>query len=253
MVDIHTHILPGLDDGAMDICEAIEMIRMAAECGTDMIVATPHCNYPGMYDNYFGKEYIETYERTVKAVEEEGINIKLCPGMEAFATYELPDLIVDGKIMPLNQSRYILVEFSREEEPDFADNVLGRMKNVGAKPVIAHAERYRFVQDNPQKVYEWREKGYVIQNNKASFQGKFGKKAQKAAYYMLERHLTSVVASDAHGIKCRTTNMEEVHRMLEEKISKKYLNVLFEENPRRICENLPIISFKVISIEDMGI
>ena len=91
--------------------------------------------------------------------------------MEVFSTEDLPELIVNHKIMPLNQSRYILMEFAFDEDPEFADSILKRAEEVGARPVIAHAERYEFIQDYPQIAYRWFRKGYVIQANKGSFSG----------------------------------------------------------------------------------
>ena len=171
MIDIHAHILPGIDDGAEDMYDTLEMARMAADSGVDRIIATPHCNIPGMYGNYFGREYIDRYESVVKAVRKEKIPIEILPGMEVFSTEDLPELIVNHKIMPLNQSRYILMEFAFDEDPEFADSILKRVEEVGARPVIAHAERYEFIQDYPQIAYRWFRKGYVIQANKGSFLG----------------------------------------------------------------------------------
>ena len=171
MIDIHAHILPGIDDGAEDMYDTLEMARMAADSGVDKIIATPHCNIPGMYGNYFGREYIDRYESVVRAVRKEKIPIEILPGMEVFSTEDLPELIVNHKIMPLNQSRYILMEFAFDEDPEFADSILKRVEEVGARPVIAHAERYEFIQDYPQIAYRWFRKGYVIQANKGSFLG----------------------------------------------------------------------------------
>ena len=95
MIDIHAHILPGIDDGAEDMYDTLEMARMAADSGVDKIIATPHCNIPGMYGNYFGKEYIDRYESVVRAVREEKIPIEILPGMEVFSTEDLPELIVN--------------------------------------------------------------------------------------------------------------------------------------------------------------
>ena len=147
MIDIHAHILPGIDDGAEDMYDTLEMGRMAADSGVDKIIATSHCNIPGMYGNYFGREYIDRYESVVRAVRKEKIPIEILPGMEVFSTEDLPELIVNHKIMPLNQSRYILMEFAFDEDPEFADSILKRVEEVGARPVIAHAERYEFIQD----------------------------------------------------------------------------------------------------------
>lgn len=244
MIDIHSHILPGLDDGAEDIYDSLEMARMAVQSGVTRMVATPHCNIPGLYKNYFGDGYIEVFAKTAAAIQREGIPLELLPGMEAFATPNLPDLLVGGKIMPLNQSRYVLVEFSFDEDPDFADDLLRRLKEVGAKPVVAHAERYEFVQRNPQLVYEWRKKGYVIQVNKNSFLGGFGHRVQEAAYQLLGHNLVSVVASDAHSPIRRTPYMDEVVDELLINHTEKYVDLLMNENPHRICENRPIVKFK---------
>lgn len=246
MIDIHTHILPGIDDGAEDIYDTLEMARMAADIGVTTMVATPHCNLPGIFGNYFGDAYIKVYQSAVRAIQKEKIPIRLCPGMEAFGTYDLPDLIVDGKIMPLNQSRYILLEFSFDEEPDFATDLLRRVKAVGAKPVVAHAERYEFIQDHPQIVYQWRKKGYVIQANKGSFLGRFGESAQITAYRLLQHNLVSVVASDAHSPFRRTPYLLDTYEELGAECSKQYRDVLFHRNPARICGNKPILRLEPI-------
>ena len=124
MIDIHAHILPGIDDGAEDIYDTLEMARMAVDSGVKAMVATPHCNLPGLFDNYFSDAYVKVFQDSVQALAREKIPLRLYPGMEAFATDNLPDLLVDGKIMPLNQSRYVLVEFSFDEYPDLKGKVV---------------------------------------------------------------------------------------------------------------------------------
>lgn len=246
MIDIHAHILPGYDDGAEDMYDTMEMLRMSEDSGVEAIVATPHCNLPGLFDNYFGQEYIDRYQSVVRAAGEEDLKIQILPGMEAYATEDLPDLIVDGKIMPLNQSRYILLEFAFDEDPDYADDLLERVAHVGAKPVIAHAERYEFIQDDPQRAWRWRKLGYVIQVNKGSLLGRFGEGAQIASHRLLHHNLVSVVASDAHSPFQRTTYMRDAYAELGVEYSKKHLDVLFHENPARICANKPILKLEPI-------
>lgn len=241
MIDIHSHILPGIDDGASDIYDTLEMAEMAVKSGVTQIVATPHCNIPGSYDNYFGERYIHAYERAVEAVKREGIPLEILPGMEAFATYNLPDLIVDKKIMPLNQSRYILVEFAFDEDPAYAMDILKRMKEVGAIPVIAHAERYYFIQDRPEIALEWDSLGYVIQVNKGSFMGRFGEAERRAAYILLENDLVGAVASDAHGVKMRTPFLLDAYEEMKKHYNESILEMVFYENPARICNNRPIL------------
>ena len=128
MIDIHTHILPGVDDGAVDIYDSIDMAALAYESGTKVIVATPHCNIPGVYSNYFSKQYCETFQRTKEILKREVPGITLLAGMEVFTTEALPRLLTDGKIFPINRTRYILMEFDFGENPDFADGMsLSRM------------------------------------------------------------------------------------------------------------------------------
>lgn len=249
MTDIHTHILPGLDDGAESLYDTIEMAVMAYENGTSSIVATPHCNVPGVYDNYFGKRYIGAFEAARRAIEKERIPIELLPGMEVFATEEVPGLLADGKIMPLNQTRNVLIEFDFAEDPWFAETILRRVREVGAIPVIAHAERFEFVQEDPRIVYRWQEKGYHVQVNKGSFMGRFGRKAEQTAYRLLNHNLITAVASDAHSPERRTTCMADTYRALEAEYPRKYLDVLFKTNPVLLCQGKPPIRFKKIPFE----
>lgn len=124
MIDIHAHILPGIDDGAEDMYDTLEMARMAADSGVNRIIATPHCNIPGMYGNYFGREYIDRYESVVRAVRKEKIPIEILPGMEVFSTEDLPELIVNQKIMPLQRTPYMMdvyEELSREYSENHLD------------------------------------------------------------------------------------------------------------------------------------
>ena len=119
MIDIHSHILPGLDDGAQDIYDTLEMVSIAAESGISAMAATPHCNIPGGYKNYFSNRYVETIQMVRTAVHKEGIPVNILPGVEVFGTEDLPELLREGKVMPLKQSRYLLIEFGFDEDPDY--------------------------------------------------------------------------------------------------------------------------------------
>ena len=250
MIDIHTHILPGLDDGAADIYDSIEMASLAYRNGTNVIVATPHCNIPGMYDNYFGNEYCRTFLKTKEILQREEPGITILAGMEVFATEELPRLLTEGQIFPVNRTRYVLMEFDFGEDPGFADRILRKVKEVRAIPMIAHVERYAFVQDDPAIVYRWKRRGYEIQVNKGSFLGKFGRGAQKTAFELLNHNLVTVIASDAHSPYQRTPWMQDVYQALLEDYPPDYLDVLFTANPGRICMGQEVIRFRRIAFED---
>ena len=249
MIDIHSHILPGLDDGSQDFHDTLEMIRLAEKSGIAAMIATPHCNIPGRYENYFGEAYKDAVRSVREAVRREGLSVQIFPGMEAFGTSELPKLLQDGKIMTLNQGRYLLVEFAFEEDPEFVDGLLAELREIGVIPVIAHAERYRFVQENPEIVYNWRMRGYPIQLNKGSFKGSFGRSAMEMAYRLMDHHLVSVIASDAHGPYQRTPYMADVYEDLLGGYPEQYLEMLFKENPGRICKSEPILGLKAKRIE----
>lgn len=249
MIDIHAHILPGMDDGAQDLYDTLQMVEVAAKSGVSAMVATPHCNIPGLYKNYFDDEYIENIKNVRNAVHHEKIPVQILPGMEVFGTSELPELLEQGKIMTINQSRYLLVEFNFEEDPVLVEYILEKIQKLKVIPVIAHAERYRFVQKNPNRVYQWRIKGYPIQINKGSFQGRFGRRAEETAYLLMNHNLVSVVASDAHSPHVRTPYLKDAYEELMMHYPENYVNMLFEENPRRICQNEPILGFAAKRVE----
>ena len=251
MIDIHTHILPGIDDGAQDIYDSIEMAALAYENGTRVIVATPHCNIPGLYDNYFGKEYTRLFQYTKKVLRKEVPGITLLAGMEAFTTEAVPRLLTEGKIFPINRTRYVLMEFDFREDPGFADRMLEQVRQVKGIPVVAHAERYEFVQDDPEIVYRWKQSGCEIQVNKGSFMGRFGRHAREAAYALLNHNLVSVIASDAHSPIRRTTCMADAYDELLGGYPREYLDVLFDTNPQRICNGEKTVQFRKIPFREL--
>lgn len=240
MIDIHAHILPGIDDGAQNLDDTLQMARIAADSGTTDLVATPHCNIPGRYHNYFDEVYQEAFLMAKDAIEQAEIPLRLYPGMEVYTTENTPELFEQGKIMTLNGSHYLLMEFGFDANPDFADQMLERMKQLGVIPVIAHIERYLFVQDFPEIVNAWHRKGYVIQCNRGSFQGRFGRKAQALAYYLMDSRLTDVIASDAHRPYIRTPDMQQTWLELSMTYPEGYLKRVFQTNPRQILKDSPI-------------
>ncbi len=249
MIDIHSHILPGIDDGAKDIYDSMEMLRMSESSGVTEIVATPHCNIPHTYENYFGKWYVDLVHQLQHAAAAEGLGIRVMPGAEAYTTDELPSLLRDGKIMTLNQSHYLLMEFGFEEDPDFAEFMLESIASLGVKPVIAHIERYHFIQDAPEMAFEWRRKGYVIQVNKGSLFGHFGPREEQTAHRLLRHNLVSVIASDGHSPFRRTTRMDDAKTEISMDYSERVAKLLLLDNPKRIVNDQPILALKPIPFE----
>ena len=149
MIDIHSHVLPGIDDGSEDMDMSLEMLAMAAESGVNTLVATPHCNIPGEFENYRSQELEELFQELQRAAELEEIPLRLCRGMEVYATPDLPELLSGGQIWTLNGGRYFLVEFNFGEDPDFCTDIMEQCADLGYRPVIAHPERYYFLQRDP--------------------------------------------------------------------------------------------------------
>ena len=240
MIDIHTHILPGIDDGARDLGDTLAMAEIAVKNGVTDMIATPHFNIPRGFENYVGEEYWQVFHLAQEAIAQEGIPLNLYPGMEVYTIEEVPQLLKAGKLMTLNKSRYLLMEFAFGGDPDFADQMLRRTAAEGIVPVIAHIERDHFVQAIPGIAEEWKDRGYVIQCNKGSFQGRFGREEERLAYHLMDRQLVDVIASDTHRPYRRTPNLWEVYDQLAMEYPESWLDELFTENPERILHDLPI-------------
>lgn len=242
MIDLHTHILPGIDDGAQDMMDALELAEIAAESGTEALVVTPHSNQTGRYENYNTKEFREIYFEFCKALEKECISLKVYPGMEIHVTSDITEKIEKKSFVGLNHSRYYLVEFAFDEEPDEIRKGLKNILEAGKIPMIAHPERYYCVQDFPAMVYEWIQMGCRTQINRGSIFGKFGRSEERAADYMIENGLATCIASDAHGPYVRTTYMRDVKEYLLKYYGEDAAYWLLKGNPERIIhdKNIPV-------------
>lgn len=242
MIDIHCHLLPQVDDGAADLETALMMARMAADSGVDTIIATPHCNLPGAEQkNYRTLELAKRIVALQKAITEEKLPLTVLPGAEVLCTPEVPELLRQRKLPTLAESRYLLVEFYFDEELGYMDDMLHAITAEGIVPVIAHPERYDAVQQMPRVIDRWFHEGKVIQLNKGSILGRLGRRAEQTAQWILTHGLAHVVASDAHSDQSRTPQMTELRDYLEENCGMAYTGLLLEENPLRICKNLPLV------------
>lgn len=250
MVDIHCHILPGLDDGAETIYDTLDMAQLAYRSGTTHIVATPHCNIPGVFDNYFDESYRKSFDLAKRAIENEGIPITLMQGMEVYATAGIYSLAEGKKLTGINNTKNLLIEFNFGEDPDFVNSVLLDVQRAGMTPVIAHAERYAFVQENPDTVFQWHTMGCFVQANKGSFLGRFGKSAERTAYELLNHNLITAVASDAHSPAFRTTCMADAYDFLCGYYSEEYISDLFCTNPYRLCCGEPPVQYRKIPFDE---
>ena len=168
MIDIHTHILPGLDDGSRNMNMTLAMADLALQSGTDTIVATPHC-LPGMYENY-GDAYLEeVFQDTRRILAEAGIPVRLMRGMEVLLAGDVRRFLAEKPLWTLNRTQYLLVEFSFDEDPEFCDDALKAVTEKGYTPIVAHPERYYSVQNDPSAVYRWYQAGLAFRSIKTAF------------------------------------------------------------------------------------
>ena len=232
MIDIHSHILSGIDDGAKDIDISIEMLRNAQLDGiTDMCV-TPHYIY-GEIDN---TSSVVTYKLSMLRELSAGFNIKLnlYPGNEIFLSPEVPELIKSGEVMTLNGGRYALVELPLGLLPGYTDKILFEIALLGYTPVIAHPERNYEIGERPEILGKWKRWGMVFQINSSSITGVFGKRVQKIALSLISKGWAGVVASDCHTNKLRSPVLSRARNIVENRFGDEVSRLLFEINGSNI-------------------
>ncbi|MBQ6591493.1 MAG: hypothetical protein IJJ24_11160 [Solobacterium sp.] len=245
MIDIHTHVLPGIDDGSESMEMSLALIASALEGGTEAIIATPHC-YRGVFDNYAGEELQKRWDALHRAVRRAGIPMHLYQGMEIMACDDLPELLKTGKVWTLNGTKYFLMEFEFNDDPKYGSGLIQRCIDAGYTPVIAHPARYYFVQDDPSIVYDWYRKGCAIQLNKGSLLGDNGRRSQQTAMSLLRHCVVSCVASDAHRTYWRNSDLGQVEEFLLDNFGEEYTYMLLEDNPDRILRGRRLVGYRPV-------
>ncbi len=242
MIDLHCHILPKVDDGSESMDETIAILKKAKKSGFQTICFTPH---------YAGPNYVNTKEQNyqiVKQVEnklkEENISMNLLLGNEVFIQEEMESLLENGTIATLADSSYILIEIPMYQEvPQIVvQKMLEGVRQKGFKIVIAHPERYLYIQKNPNILTEYFGEDVIFQGNYASILGIYGKGAQKTIKKLLKNKLIHYLSTDTHyAIKCFYDEMELIQKKLLKVIDKEYFERLTKINPQLIIENKEVI------------
>lgn len=243
MIDIHCHILYGVDDGSFSLEETVKMVKIAEQGGTRAIIATPHSNVPDLYQNHWNTEFDLKLELINKALGENGIDVKVYRGQEIFCSGRFAELLYDGELITLNNSRYPLVECDFYENSRTAYAWLSRLAANGYVPIVAHPERYEFVFEEDDAAMRLKEIGCLLQINKGSLSGAFGREAQQVAHRLLEDGMADFVASDAHSPYMRTPFLANVRDMISEEYSPDYAQLLLNENPMRVLKNKKILTY----------
>lgn len=241
MTDIHCHILPGFDDGSPSVGESVRMAEMAYASGIRRTVATPHFSALNGDIRRASEEIGRLFASLTEAVDGAGISLKLYLGAEVLCTPEIPRLLSKGLIPTVAGTDYVLTEFFFDAPTEYMDNMLDEIRSIGFIPIIAHPERYGAAQEDTTVLAGWFGKGYIIQMNKGSMLGAFGRHVRAAALRIAEAGLVHVIASDAHGSERRTPHMAEIYGFISENFSEEYAELLLDRNPGRIVRNLPVV------------
>lgn len=240
MIDIHCHILPDFDDGSSSLEESLIMAHMAASTGVSGIVATPHFpGEPGALAR--SAELLEKFRLLQDAIREEEIPVTLIPGAEILCLPETPELAKAHQLPTIGDTNYVLTEFDFGSSAASMDRMLHELAEAGYRPVVAHPERYRAVQQDLRLMEHWFGAGFVLQLNKGSLLGAFGSRVQMTAGEIIARGLAHLIASDAHGTDRRTTHMAALNQWVRGHCSPEYAKILLTRNPARLVEGRDMV------------
>src|SRR5699024_111462 len=207
MIDIHSHILPNIDDGAQTEDESIALAKAAIKEGITKIVATPHHKNRN-YDNY-KNEVIYQVSVLNDLLSINQLPLTVLPGQEVRIYGEILEDYEAGEILPIDETKYILIEFPSDSVPQYATRLFYDMQLQGLIPVIVHPERNRELLQHPETMYELILNGALSQVTAASLIGKFGKQIAQYSEELIDANLTHFIASDAHNTTTRPFHLRE--------------------------------------------
>lgn len=237
MIDIHSHIIPKIDDGSNSFEESYKMFESAIKAGFTDIIATSH-----YIEDYYEVDVIKRHAvigAMNKVISEKGLNIKIHPGSEIYVTQNIVELIKEKKASTIANSRYVLFELPMNGKIKYLDDVIFKLKANGLIPIIAHPERYSYVQKDPNFVGELIKEGVLIQSNFASISGYYGKKAKKTLEKLLKADMVHFLASDSHNSE-KYDKIQENLKELKKIITQDKIEELTLINQKHILENTQI-------------
>ena len=196
MLDLHSHILPGVDDGPSTMEESIEMARLAYEDGTRAIVATPHNRDVNERSSLSAVR--DLANRFRQEIQAQSIPLKVLLGMENHLEMDTPEQVDRGLAIPIEGTQYILIELPFEFYPFYCEEVFFKLQIMGLRPIVVHPERNLAIQDNPRILANMVHWGALTQITAGSITGAFGKEPRKSSKELLKQNLVHIIASDGH-------------------------------------------------------
>ena len=231
MIDLHSHIIPNVDDGSRTINESIEILNEAKKVGFSDVILTSH--YISEYNETNAEELVILKEK----LQEKTNDISLHSGMEIYIDEKIGELIQSKKVLTLEGSRYLLMELPLSNNVNYLDYVVYSLQNNNIIPIIAHPERYSAVQNNYKIVEEYREKGCLIQSNYASILGYYGKGAQKTVKMLLKNNFVDFLGSDCHRRNSIYPNIPKAIKKITKIIGKDEFYKISTVNPQKVLNN----------------
>ena len=233
MIDIHCHLLFGVDDGSDSLNESRQMLARAKEQGVRKIILTPHYRH-GMFP-YRLSEILENFYKLEPYAKKMGIDLFL--GCEYHMDSSCVEKLGSGRCLTMADSHYVLTEYSHICEYSYIYSTTEEMIRNGYRPVIAHIERYPAITDHPERVKELRRLGAMIQVNADSVLGYEGRAAKKFCKKFLKEGDIDIVASDSHGIQNRVCNLGECRTYILRKYGAEAVKQVLYRNPSRILRD----------------
>ena len=235
MIDIHSHIIPNVDDGARSVEETFNILKEAQEAGFTDVILTSH-----FLLNYYktnAQELIFWKEKLQEVLKKQGTKINLHSGMEIYITNQMEELLENKKILTLANSGYMLIELPLATNVKYFDYVVYYLEAKGIKPIIAHPERYKCVQKDPDIVEEYIEKGCLIQCNYGSIVNLYGREAEKTIKTLLKKNQVHFLGSDVHRENGTYLIILDAIKKIRKIIGENKINELTTINPKKILQN----------------
>jgi protein-tyrosine phosphatase len=238
VVDIHSHILPNVDDGPKSWDAAVAMCRMAGADGITHMVATPHANDRYRYDRPYLQGLLDQLQKLV------GDAPKLSLGCDFHLSYDnVQDALANPSRYAIEGTHYMLVELSNYGVPLQTTDSFLKLGDCGMTVIITHPERNPILRESPQRVLEWAEQGCAIQVTGSAFTGFWGERVRRAAYWLLEHNAVHVLSTDAHDTEKRVPVLSTARDAVAEIVGGEVAEALVEGNPRAIINSQPLPYF----------
>lgn len=230
MIDIHNHIIYGVDDGARDIGESLKMIELYQKAGFDQIIATSHYDRSRyMVDAGEIKEKVEILNEEIAG---QALDFKIYPGHEIQVELDMIKKLKSGELLTLNGSKYVLCELSFVNKPNFLKDLFYNMQLEGYIPIIAHAERYPYVEDHIEWLEDFIKAGALVQINYASI-----KSHADTTRELLQRNMVHIIGTDAHQSEWRSPDISAYKDEIKKIISKETFDKLSTINPLKVIDD----------------